>query len=51
MVDMFSHLHTLKKLQGKGNTAILLPEKALTFEQKLLFTADDEKGSLLHFPL
>ena len=35
MVDMTSHLNTLnKKLQGKGNTAVLLLEEVLSIEQK-----------------
>ena len=53
MVDMTSHLNTLnKKLQGKGNTAVLLLEEVLLFEQKIcLFARDLEKGILLHVPM
>ena len=51
MVDMASHLNTPnKKLQG--NTAVLLLEEVLLFQQKLcLFVRDLEKGTLLHFPV
>ena len=53
MVDMASHLNTPnKKLQGKGNAAVLLLEEVLLFQQKLcLFVRDLEKGTLLHFPV
>jgi len=53
MVDMASHLNTPnKKLQGKGNTAVLLLEEVFLFQQKLcLFVRDLEKGTLLHFPV
>ncbi|XP_074854305.1 general transcription factor II-I repeat domain-containing protein 2A-like isoform X2 [Carettochelys insculpta] len=52
MVDIISHLNGLnRKLQGKGNTALLLLEEVRSFERKLtLFARDIDTGSLVHFP-
>ena len=53
MVAMTSHLNIPnKKMQGKGDTIVLLLEEVLLFQQKLsLFVRDLEKGTLLHFPV
>ncbi len=53
LVDITSHLNELsRKLQGKGNTALMLLEEVLSFERKLsLFVRDVERASLIHFPL
>ncbi len=52
LVDITSHLNELnRKLQGKGNTALMHLEEVLSFEQKLsLFVRDDERGSQIHLP-
>ena len=42
MMDMTSRLNTLnKKLQGKGNTAVLLLEEVPLFEQKICLFGRD----------
>ena len=49
MVNMASHLNTPNK-KLRGNTAVVLLEEVLLFQQKLcLFVRDLEKGTLVHF--
>ena len=49
IVDMTAHLNTA--FQGRGCTALLMPEDVLAFERKFTdFARDLQRGSLSHFP-
>ena len=51
LVDISEHLNQLNvKMQGIGNTVLLLQQAMFAFEKKLeVFIKDIETGRLLHF--